>query len=343
MGLWAAYAVIRTDDAVGLSEPAECGWFPGVGPVDGWSALVSRNAEPDGVEVGQDGFPWTGVGGPMLTAVVMDSDVALLVGWDRGEERFRWLFNEEAGPAYGLPGRVEEPDEATLAAERAPVVAAMVEWARAAGCAADAARLDDVLARGYVLAEDGLFAALADLGLLDAHGSICPAAPLPSTFEADLERLRHPEPLAITIASGDGAVLPREAGPMFLAAALNTTGDAWNEFVLQHELEYWGRPGCLVAQSVGEVPAGGLTGHAMWTIILASDPPVGITMYMGPLGADLWFLPIAGPWHVVPQEHTELDSAIAWARANVGTITEPVHPTTKCSWRTYPSRTSVSI
>jgi hypothetical protein len=35
----------------------------------------------------------------MLTAVVMDGDVSLLVGWNEGQERFRWLFNEQSCPA----------------------------------------------------------------------------------------------------------------------------------------------------------------------------------------------------------------------------------------------------
>jgi hypothetical protein len=317
VGLWAAYAVIRS----GESGEAADGWFAGAGTAEGWSGFVSREAEPHNAET-----PWPGVRGTMLTAVVMDSDVALLVGWDEGGERFRWLFNEEAGPAYGLPGRAEEPDEATQAAERAPVVAAMVGWARATGFASDPAVLDDILARGYVFAEEGLYAALAAIGVVESGGVIQPAAPIPSTMEEALERLRHPEPQTIDLASGEANLLPLEPRPMFLAAALDTTGEAWHDFVIEHELEFWGRPGCLVAYSWQEVPAGGLTSHGMWAMVLASDPPVSVTMWMGPLGTDLWFLPITGPWHVVPEEYADLSSAIAWARENVGTVIEPVHP-----------------
>ncbi|NUS42982.1 MAG: hypothetical protein HOQ24_04745, partial [Mycobacteriaceae bacterium] len=102
----------------------------------------------------------------MLTAVVMDSDVAMLVGWDGGRERFRWLFNEESGPAYGLSGRTEEPDRDVSAGERRPVVEAILWWAARSSIDADRRVVDDILSSGYVFAEEGLFALLAHMGVI---------------------------------------------------------------------------------------------------------------------------------------------------------------------------------
>ena len=86
-----------------------------------------------------------------------------------------------------------------------------------------------------------------------------------------------------------------------------------------------GQPGCLIAESVTEVPAGGLADYARWWIHLGSDPAITVWEFDAPLSSEapVGFLPV-GAWQVVPAEHIGVTAAIGWARANVGTCREPV-------------------
>jgi hypothetical protein len=144
VGLRAAYVLVPAAAAPVDAED----WAIGAGTVEDWSVFVRRHADP-----AEPAGVWAGVRGPMLTAVVHDSDVAALLGWHDGEERFGCLL---------ASAEDEGPDEAARAARRRPKVAAMHAWAAAAGLAgADGGRRDDILARGYVVAEEGLFALLA--------------------------------------------------------------------------------------------------------------------------------------------------------------------------------------
>ncbi|WP_191839725.1 hypothetical protein [Catellatospora chokoriensis] len=290
------------------------GWEPGAGTVDGWSAFITRSADPL-----HPAAPWATVPGPMLTASVLDSDVALLIGWDKGEERFRWLFNEAAGADYGVPGsRAEEPDEQTQAAERVPVVAAMLAWAAEAGLTgAEPDRLDDILSRGYVLAEDGLFATLAALGVIPPGGYLYQAEQAEQTGDI----LERPEFQHLALArSAAGGTTPEQPAPMFLATAIDHDGPAWARFVVRHELEEWGRPGCLVA-AWQEFTAGATT-FGSWTFYLTGDPALVLYGWHGTLEAASG-LPGHGPWLAVPGECTDIDSAVAWARAQVAADATP--------------------
>ncbi|GAB4052757.1 hypothetical protein [Catellatospora paridis] len=309
MGLWAAYVLVGSTGA-----PADPdGWEPGAGTVDGWSAFIARSANPL-----NPGAPWTTVPGPMLTASVLDSDVSLLIGWDKGEERFRWLFNEEAGADYGIPGRAEEPDEQTQAAERIPVVTAMLAWAAEAGLTgAEPDRLDDILSRGYVLAEDGLFATLAALGVIPPDGYLYQAEHAEETGDI-LERPEF-QHLALT-RSAAGGTEPAQPAPMFLATAIDHDGPAWARFVVQHELEDWGRPGCLVA-AWREITVGATT-FGSWTFYLTGNPALVLYGWHGTLEAAPR-LPDHGPWLAVPAECTDIDAAVAWARAQVAADATP--------------------
>ncbi|NUT20432.1 MAG: hypothetical protein HOV77_14700 [Hamadaea sp.] len=261
----------------------------------------------------------------MLTAVVMDSDVAMLVGWDGGRERFRWLFNEESGPAYGLSGRTEEPDRDVSAGERRPVVEAILWWAARSSIDADRRVVDDILSSGYVFAEEGLFALLAHMGVIEPGGRLIPAEQ-PKDVSIDVERLRRPDPYPLDVVGGDEVGLPGQPAVMFLAAAIEHGDAGWADFVVEHELERWGSPSCLVVSSSDEVAAGGLTSHGTWNVILGSDPAVSLFSWRGSLGGAEGFMPIAGPWHVVPAEYDDVHSAVVWARSNVGECRRPPSP-----------------
>ncbi|MEV4510343.1 hypothetical protein AB0K00_15420 [Dactylosporangium sp. NPDC049525] len=319
MGLWIAYALTRS-----AALPDDLGgWVVGSGTAEGWSVHARRTADASAP-------PWSAVPGPMLTATVMDSDVALLVGWHDGQERFRWLFNQESGVHHGFAFPDEEPDEATQAAQRAPVVAAMLGWMAEAGVGGgDGGRLDDILSRGYVYAEDGLYAALSELAVTPP-GTRIETPRLPSVIAPDSGAPApsappvRPEPLPLTLANGDASVLPEQQRYVYLAAALDHTRPAWDAFVTAHELECWGRPGCLIARSSGRVDAGGLAGHKYWSVLLGSEPPIDLPN-LHQLG-HAPSLPVLGRWHVAPQELTDPAAVAAWARANVAADVEPPSP-----------------
>ncbi|MEU7869369.1 hypothetical protein [Dactylosporangium sp. NPDC049140] len=322
MGLWAAYVLVPTAEA-----PADtASWAAATGTVEGWSVFACRSADPAKPEA-----PWSAVRGPVLTAVVLDGDAAMLIGWHDGQERFRWLFKEEFGPAYGLPGRTVEPDEATQAAQRRPVVAAMLSWAEAAGLAgADGGRLDDILARGYVFAGEGLFAALAELAVLGPGAQIrqvgpVPVRPGPESPERPDDEEPPPRRYPLVMAGGDSGGLPRQAQIVYLAAAIDHTDPSWDAFVVAHELERWGRPGCILVCSLTQIAAGVLDSRVGWQLMLATEPPIDLFYSYAAIGTEDG-LPAVGPWHLVPPECPDPSGAARWARANVAADLEPPAP-----------------
>jgi hypothetical protein len=80
VGLWAAFVLVRSVEAP--ETPA--GWVAGTGTVEGWSVFVAAEADPL-----RPPPPWSGVRGPMLTALVQSSDVALSAAWNAGRESDR--------------------------------------------------------------------------------------------------------------------------------------------------------------------------------------------------------------------------------------------------------------
>lgn len=328
MGRWAAYVIVP--EALVPEDTGE--WAACRGTVPGWAAYAVRDADPY-----DPGEPWTGLVGPTISASIVDSGFALIVGRSDGEQRFAWLVNESAAAAYGLAVRVEEPDEATQATERVPVVAAMHAWSVAAGLVpAPPEHIDDLLSRGYTLAEAGLFALFEALGVTGAGEQLVTAEKLRPAFglEEFVNAMREEAPFDLT--DGDAEVLPVTPRVMFLANAIDHTAPGWEHFVVLHELEEWGKPACLVAQSIGEVPQGKLTGWAPWSIHLGTDPAAEVMHAFSPLGASL--IPQFGPWRLVPEEYTDVEAAVAWARDNVGVCAAPPDPDRERVFREVPEQ-----
>jgi hypothetical protein len=321
MGLTAAYVLVRRGET-----PADVGeWQACGGTADGWSCYVAYSER----DPRRPGPPWSEHAGPMLTAFVMDSDFCVLVGWRGGIDRFSWVVNESSAASYGWGGRHEEPDEQTQAAERAPVVAAMMEWASAAGLeVARAEQLDELLAHGYVLAEDGLGGLLAELGLVSPSDVVASAYVNHEPIDANhYLRSLQVAPVPVDVVDNHADTLPHRAAEMVLAAPIDHDGPHWGWFVREHELEQWGLPACIVSHSGLQVPAGGLTSWGHWDFYLASDPPIHLSGFRGALGDAGNLLPDIGTWHLVPEQFTaDLSSALTWARQQVGRCLAPPTP-----------------
>ncbi|MEV6930539.1 hypothetical protein AB0M46_39480 [Dactylosporangium sp. NPDC051485] len=309
MGLWAAYVLVPT-----AAAPADASdWATGTGTVEGWSVFVRRHADPT-----EPAAPWSAVRGPMLTAVVQDSDVAALLGWYDGEDWFGCL----------LSGSEEEgPDEAARAGRRRLKVEAMLAWAGAAGLAgADGGRLDDILARGYVFAEEGLFAVLAELAVIGPGAAIEQVGPEPRRARPEPTGAEEQPPrYPLAMADGDASGLPRRMQTVHLAAAIDHADPSWDAFVVANELECWGRPGCVLVTSLNPIAAGTLDSRGGWQTVLATEPPIDLFHTYGALGTEDR-LPALGPWHLVPPECTDVTTAVRWARANVAADLEPPAP-----------------
>ena len=245
MGLSAAFVLIRSVEA----PQTPVGWVAGTGTVDSWSVFVAAEADPL-----QPQSPWSGVRGPMLTAVVHSSDVAVLAAWSEGREWFRCLFPVGSAPSFGSATRTreeldeepdQEPDEEAEAAERAAVIPVMLSWADAAGLTGvDADRLDGVLSRFYTFAEEGLFGLLEEFAVLGRGRGVEWDDPLPveATGESLADGPRPAPPLLAGVAAGDAAALPDRGRIMFLAAEIDYSGPGWDAFVILNELEAWGSP-----------------------------------------------------------------------------------------------------
>jgi len=317
MGLTAAFVLVPVKE-----EPEHASdWVACTGASPGWAAFTKRWAEPR-----NPGAPWELVDAPFLAAFVMDSDFGELALWDKGKLLAEWTINPESRAGYGHGGSAEEPSPQEQAAERAQIGAALEAWCRVTGLPApDPEGLDDLLSRGWVLADEGLFTLLVFLGLVPDGGYLSEQeSPVDPQC---LTGLPAQPPARVHLDGGlDDAALPAQPQRMLLAAPINHDSADWTWFVASQSLEKWGKPGCVVADSLMEVPAGGLQAWTTWMFYLATDPPVNAGMWSGTLG-NAAILREAGPWVIVPQEvSADLRAGIGWARENVGTTLEPPAP-----------------
>jgi hypothetical protein len=317
MGLTATFITCRAG-----AEPAAVGsWTAFSDVAEGW--LLRR-----GWEVGEDAEGLAalvgGVVGPALAAFVTDSDVCVVLGALDGTVAWRWVFNEEreydvvARPVGAVADPPEDPD-AALAARIRAVVPRIAEWSRTAGLGPVAhERLEELLERGYILAEAGLFALLVELGVCAQQ-----AAPVDE----------EPAGARATQVASDPATQPQLVHHGFLAAPVDHHSQGWQAFVRTHELEAWGEPPALVVE--GRAIGGGPT---LWDVYLASDPPVhlfGLGAVMGLDAVEPAQLPLDwdGHWVRVPDRPgRSLDEAVAWARANVGVEGAPPRPDRERLW-----------
>jgi hypothetical protein len=291
MGLTAAFITCR----VGAEPAVVDSWTPFSDVAEGWLLrrgwMVGDNAEGLAGLLG-------GVVGPALAAFAIDSDFCVAMGAVDGTVAWRWVFNEET------VDDPEGPDEALAARIRA-VVPRIAEWSRTAGLGPVAHEpLEELLERGYILAEEGLFALLVELG-------VCARQAAPVDEESFGAR-------AVQVAPGPPAK-PQLMHHGFLAAPIDHHSQGWRAFVRTYELEAWGEPPALVVE--GRAIGGGPT---FWDVHLASDPPVhlfglGAVMGLDAVEPGQLHLDWDGRWVRVPDRvGRSLEDAVAWARANVG-------------------------
>lgn len=305
MGLTAAFITCR----VGAEPAVVDSWTPFSDVAEGWLLrrgwMVGDNAEGLAGLLG-------GVVGPALAAFAIDSDSCVAMGAVDGTVAWRWVFNEET------VDDPEGPDEALAARIRA-VVPRIAEWSRTAGLGPVAYEpLEELLERGYILAEEGLFALLVELG-------VCARQAAPVDEESFGAR-------AVQVAPGPPAK-PQLVHHGFLAAPIDHHSQGWRAFVRTYELEAWGEPPALVVE--GRAIGGGPT---FWDVHLASDPPVhlfGLGAVMGLDAVEPGQLPLDwdGRWVRVPDRvGRSLEDAVAWARANVGVAGAPPRPDRERLW-----------
>jgi hypothetical protein len=311
MGLSMAYVIVTAEHA-----PAETGdWVLSSGTRAGWVAYQIRD-DPNPY---RPDAPWSHQRGTMLTAVVVDSDFAVLVGWIDGAMLFRLMINEESAAEYGWSSSAEEASEEVQAAERGHIITGVRNWTTAAGLPEPSVdRLDAVLVRGYVLAEEGLFSLLDEIGVTDPDTNL---------RAADPASLPMPEPFfheagPVNLVDGSAAELPTRPRVVYLAAPIEHASPRWRRFVRRYELEEWGQPPCVLATSKQPVPAGELTTWPDWNFYLASDPALELFGWSGPLGYDFESsLPDLGSWRWVPDDAaTDVLNAVAWARITSGPV-----------------------
>jgi hypothetical protein len=293
MGLTAAFITCRA----GAEPAAVDSWTPFSDVAEGWLLRY-------GATLGEDpeGFAGLldGVAGPALAAFVFDSDVCVVMGAVDGTVAWRWVFN------------IAESD-ATVAARIRAATPRIAEWSRTAGLRPVAREpLEELLERGYILAEEGLFALLIQLGVCAQQ-----AAPVDQ------------EPAAATRVAPAPTSPPQLVHHGFLAAPNDHHSRAWQAFVRKHELEAWGEPPALVVE--GRAVVGHPTG---WDLYLASDPPVHLSVLYSEPGQLLpdW------DWARVPDRAgRSLEDALAWARANVGVAGAPPRPDRERLWSELPA------
>ncbi|MQY04266.1 hypothetical protein [Actinomadura macrotermitis] len=149
MGTSAAYLAFRTP--VDGPEP-----FPGhdrdAAATAGWTYIADRIENCDVLEDGLAGIP-----GPALSALVCDSDYALVTGHLNGEEQWTAYINQHLADALEVP----TPD--LPSAEDEDLLDRITAWA---GRPVDRDRLRQIFATPYTFADDGLLALEQLLGVI---------------------------------------------------------------------------------------------------------------------------------------------------------------------------------
>lgn len=294
MGTTATYLACHAGAAPAVGHP----WTPRPSGTEGWMVAESRLV-PDDLE--ELAAVLHDVPGAAVVAFVMFSDRCWLVGALGGTVAWEWSFGDEYERAGGLAAVANDPSvdlDAMLASRIQAVIPPIVAWAAAAGLgAATPHRLEAVLERGYVCAEDGVFALLAELGV-----TAPPATPVDAHPRADQAAIDQPAgevvvpPLAaasgskqwaerhrlVTIARSDGDAGPAleraRPGPLYLEV------DTYQDLLARGEvLTGWlqaaraglidpvvGRPQVRLATRVTGGPYGEPDGMAlklvMWTV-----------------------------------------------------------------------------
>jgi hypothetical protein len=177
MGTTATFLACRADAAPAVGQP----WTPLSHAAEGWMVCESRLVPDDLEELAAVAHD---VAGPAVIAFVMFSDDCWLVGALDGTVVWEWSFGDEYERGGGLAAVANDPSvdlDAELSSRMQAVIPRIVAWAAAAGLEVAAPdRLEAVLERGWICAEDGLFALLAELGV-----TVPPATPVDADPRAD--------------------------------------------------------------------------------------------------------------------------------------------------------------
>jgi hypothetical protein len=294
MGTTASFLACRAGAAPAVGHP----WTPLPGVAEGWmvaeSQLVPGNLE-ELAAVARD------IAGPAVVAFVLFSDRCWLVGELDGTVAWDWSFGEEYERAGGLAAVANDPSvdlDAMLASRIQAVLPRMVAWAAAAGLGAAAPdRLEAVLERGHVCAEDGVFDLLdalevtappatpvdadppADQAAVDQPAGWVVVPPLSAASGSEQRAARH-RPATIARGDVDAGARPQRARPRPLYLEL----DSYEDLLARGEvLADWlqaaraglidpviGRPQVRLTTRVTDGPYGEPDGMAlklvMWTV-----------------------------------------------------------------------------
>jgi hypothetical protein len=238
MGTTATYLACRAGAAPAVGHP----WMPLPGVAEGWMVGESRLIPDDLEELAAVAHH---IPGPAVVGFVMFSDDCWLVGALDGTVAWEWSFGDEYERAGGLAAVANDPSvdlDALLARRIQAVIPPMVAWSAATGLGtATPDGLEAVLERGYVCAEDGVFALLAELGV-----TAPPAAPVGANPQADQaidqpagevlmppsaaapapqQRAEGHRPATIALDGADAGVRPQRARPGPLYLELDTYED----------------------------------------------------------------------------------------------------------------------
>jgi hypothetical protein len=239
MGTTATFLACRAGAAPAVGSP----WTPLPEVAEGWMLCESRLVPDDLEELAAVVHD---VAGPAVVAFVMFSDDCWLVGALDGTVAWDWSFGDEYERGGGLAAVANDPSvdlDAALASRIQAVIPRIVAWSAAAGLGVAAPeRLEAVLERGYVCAEDGVFALLAELGV-----TVPPAAPVDVDRRLDdlatdqppgdvlvpplaaasgsKQRAERHRPATVALGDADAGVRPERASPGSLYLELDSYQD----------------------------------------------------------------------------------------------------------------------
>jgi hypothetical protein len=217
MGTTATYLACRAGAAPAVGHP----WTPLPDVAEGWMVGESRLVPDDSAELAAMARE---VDGPAVIGFVMFSDDCWLVGALDGTVAWEWSFGDDYERAGGLAAVANDPSvdlDALVASRIQAVIPPMVAWAAAAGLGtATPDGLEAVLERGYICAEDGVFALLAELGV-----AAPPAAPVGADPRADDAAIDLPAG-EVPVPSSAAAPAPEQRAEGHRPATVAPTADA---------------------------------------------------------------------------------------------------------------------